>query len=169
MISPKAKFTNSQGNENAPIGECRAIQYGTGENPLILGKFQKGLERFSSLKAYFDECKAPRCGNTEPSNIGAISNPNQVGLSVGARHVGMVEIWIDDQMVLQRNQLLDSYDVDYSLCKKQTCVLRLLMAAIHLPTAELYDNCVTIRGSGLGSNVPTLGQMEAKRQHINEG
>jgi hypothetical protein len=152
MNSPLPIFTNGPGNQNAPSAQCSVVQYQPDSPAAVLAKFKGGLQgRFSDLRQYFDACGNRRCGNTVPNHIVPVPSSNVVRLNIGARHVGPVEIWIDDQRVVQADSLQDSYSVDFSICKGR-CTVRLLMAALHNFPAELYDNCVVINTGGAGGS-----------------
>jgi hypothetical protein len=161
MIQPLPLFTNGQGNQNAPSSQCSIINYSPGSPNQVSSQFNAGLkDRFPSLKSYFDACGATQCGNTKSNHIVPVPSENTIKITIGARHVGPLEIWLDDTRMVQSDQLQDSFPVDFSKCVGQ-CTVRLVMAALHNFPAELYDNCVVIdtgRGGG-GVRLPGRGQV----------
>jgi hypothetical protein len=161
MIQPLPIFTNGPGNQNAPIASCSVIPYTPDTPAAVLASFKTGLSRFQDLRAYFDSCGARKCGHTVATHIVPLPVENVVRLNVGARHVGPVEIWIDDTRVVQSDQLLDSYPVDFSVCRGQ-CTVRLIMAALHVFPAEIYDNCVIVNAGGNAGGV-TLPSRQQQR------
>jgi hypothetical protein len=150
MIVPAARFTNARGDQNAPSGMCSAIPYQPDAPSVVLSRFRSQLR--GTLRDYFQQCGARFCGNTDPNHVVTLG-ANTVQLSIGARHVGIVEIWLDDTRLVYSEQLLDSYTVDLQRCSG-TCRVRFIMAALHNFPAELYDNCVLVRRSGTVGSVP---------------
>jgi hypothetical protein len=156
LSSPRPVFTNGPGNENAPSLLCSLIPYQPDAPHVVLASLQRGLEPFGSARAFADRCGSV-CGHTRRSHLVPLPQENKVRVTVGARHVGVVEIWIDDRRVVQSDRLLDEYDVEW-MCP-DTCVVRFIMIAVHLFPAEIFDNCVTVvnrgqSGSGRVSVVP---------------
>jgi hypothetical protein len=147
MIQPPVQFTNSRGDENAPTGTCDRIQYSPDSPSVVLNQFKNGLR--GSLREYFSDCGAKYCGNTNPSYVVTPAS-NTVAFSISARHDGMVEIWLDNERIVQSDQIQDQFTVDFSKCSG-TCMLRFFMAALHNFPAELYENCVMVQINGNGN------------------
>jgi hypothetical protein len=150
MIVPPARFTNSPGDQNAPSGMCSVIPYQPDSPSVVLSRFRSQLR--GTLRDYFQQCGTRVCGNTDANHVVSLGG-NTVQLSIGARHIGFVEIWLDDTRVWSGEQLLDSYNVDLQQCSG-TCRVRFIMAALHNFPAELYDNCVLVRRSGTVGSAP---------------
>jgi hypothetical protein len=150
MTSPAAQFTISRGDENGPSGRCGVIDYTPDAPSVVLTQFKNKMR--GTLLDYFNDCRARYCGNTRPTHI-VHHTHNSVRISVSARHVGLVEIWLNGDRVVQSDRLVDEYKVDFSQCEGD-CVVRFIMAALHTFPAELYDNCVTVRTRGGGGSAP---------------
>jgi hypothetical protein len=149
MTQPLPSFTNGPGNQNAPSSICSLVQYTPSSASAVLAAFKGGMSsKFPDIKTFVEACGGPKCGNTVASHIVPVPSENIVKINVGARHVGPIEIWIDDTRVVQSDTLEDSYNVDFGRWCKGECHVRMVMVALHVFPAELYDNCVIIRGGG---------------------
>jgi len=166
LIDPLPKFTNGPGNENAPSQLCSQVKFTPDAPAAVLASFKSSLGN-SSLKSYADSCGGKQCGHTVSNHIVPVPSEHQVKVTVGARHVGFVEIWIDDKLAAQADQLLDSYPVEFSLCKGK-CVLRMITVALHVFPAEIFDNCVTLNGSDVTNTPNPDADIEIKKQDILE-
>ncbi len=76
-----------------------------------------------------------------------------------ASHTGPCEAWIDDEKVFSDNDCAAHYSkypaelmIDYTKCKKSSCMFSFYWMALHEPKWQLYKACVMISGSKTGNS-----------------
>ena len=164
MTQPAPKFTINLGDANQPVyqgsGKCDLVNPGQealAKKPTTFASKLKHAN-FPNLRAYVDACARKSnsnvCGNTDRSKVVGFPAGGKFELVVGADHVGLMEVWIDDQLAFSNSGTNPtSAPIDFTkFCSPgKTCLTRFVQASLHVELPEIYDNCVGINSEGKGS------------------
>ena len=162
ILKPDVKFSD-MGQQFTFSTLCELAKYPPGAPETMGPAILKAMKEagFKTVKDLADKCGKP-CGLTDKTFL---VDPPADGIvviddhNINPPHPGPSEIWFDGKKVLYndgsnytKENPQHNTKVDFSVCTKDACELRFVMAASHVFPTEIYDNCVMIRGTGKGGS-----------------
>lgn len=158
LSSPSPQFEAAfQYDMAAPSSICDLAPYSVGGPLDNIATFNGGVSaNYPNLRAFADACatatNTKSCGNTIRDSVVARPFEDIIRVQIGADHIGPSEIWIDDNLVMSNSgeengnvkKTPRETKVDFAKYCQGKCVVRFVMAGLHVSPAEIFDNCVTV-------------------------